>query len=187
MEAPLPSQSNSETHSGKTLDLEASPTVLIIFAANRFTRIWSRYLQLRFKLSVMEWRVMVMLMAEPGATVSRAATVIDIDKGAISRALARLEAKELASADVPEAYRHRRKWSLTPEGNTLHDRVLAIALQRQNRMLKDVSAADEDALVRSLRSILASLSDLEAADASDAGTGAKPKSTPRKSPQRDDI
>ena len=109
----------------RTLDFERAPSVLIVFAANRLTRIWSRYLQTRFGISVIEWRLMVMLTAE--LAVSRAADVIDVDRGAISRALAGMVKRGLTVADVPQIYRHRRLWRLTTGGARLHDEILEVA------------------------------------------------------------
>ena len=145
----------------RTLDLGQSPTVLLVFAANRFTRIWSRYLQTRFDLGAMDWRMMVMLTAEPGSSVSRASQVINIDKGAVSRALARLEAKGLARAESPSSYPHRRTWSLTRAGSALHDEILEIALSRQRQILGGFTVEDVGQLNGYLRRILDNLGGLE--------------------------
>lgn len=152
------------TGQGSTLDLSEAPTVLLIFAANRFTRIWSRYLQRHYGLAAIEWRMMVMLTAEPNIPVTRASTVIDNDKAAVSRALARLEAKGLAEADVPESYRRRRLWRLTGKGSALHDEILAIALRRQDRMLRGLSPEQSAQMSRSLRLVLVNLAALETED-----------------------
>jgi len=147
-----------------TLDLAEAPSVLLIFAANRFTRIWSRYLLRHHGLAAIDWRMMVMLTAEPNIPVTRASTVIDIDKAAVSRALARLEGKGLAAADVPESYRQRRLWRLTAAGTALHDEILATALRRQTRMLRGLDAGEARQLSRYLRTILDNLAALEVED-----------------------
>lgn len=156
--------SDRPTGPGPTLDLGEAPTVLLIFAANRFTRIWSRYLQRHYGLAAIEWRMIVMLTAEPNIPVTRASTVIDIDKASVSRALARLEAKGLAEADVPQAYRRRRLWRLTADGAALHDEILAIALRRQARILAGLDDDVVRQLSGSLRTVLDNLADLEVED-----------------------
>lgn len=161
----MPDPSTAEPIGTRTLDLQQSPTVLLVFAANRFTRIWSRYLQKRFDLGAMDWRMMVMLTAEPGSSVSRASQVINIDKGAVSRALARLESKGLARAESPDSYRHRRTWSLTRSGSTLHDEILEIALSRQRRILDGFAGEDVDRLNGYLRRILDNLGGLDVDEA----------------------
>lgn len=156
--------SDRPTGPGPTLDLGEAPTVLLIFAANRFTRIWSRYLQRHYGLAAIEWRMMVMLTAEPNIPVTRASTVIDIDKASVSRALARLEAKGLAEAGVPQAYRRRRLWRLTADGAALHDEILAIALRRQARILDGLDDDVVRQLSGSLRTVLDNIADLEVED-----------------------
>ena len=156
-------KASARAHRAATLDLERDFTVLLTFAANRFNRIWSRYLLDRFELGLMEWRMLVLLVAEPGATVSRAAEVIDIDKGAISRALRRLEERALARADAPEQYPSRRAWQLTPTGRDLHDRVLVVARQRQQAMLAGLGAPERAALERSMTAVLDNLAAMESA------------------------
>ena len=71
----------------RTLSFERSPTVLLSFAANRFSRAAARVYQDRFGIGAMDWRMLVMLTRAPGSGVSDAARTIGIDKAAVSRSL----------------------------------------------------------------------------------------------------
>ena len=123
----------------RTLSLERAPTVLLVLAANRFTRSAARYYQRRFGVGAMDWRMLVMLTREPNIPVTRASQVIGIDKAAVSRSLARLEGQDLALATINGTNLRRRLWRLTQKGESLHREMLAVALERQRELLRGLS------------------------------------------------
>ena len=118
-----------------TLSFSRSPTVLLNFTANRFTRSAARAYQDRFGIGAMDWRMLVMLAREPRSTAAHASRTIGIDKAAISRALARLETKGLVAPADPDQGRLGREWVLTDAGIALHRQVLSEALNRQKALL----------------------------------------------------
>lgn len=143
--------------SQETLSFGRSPTVLLTFAANRFTRSAARYYRERFGIGAMDWRMLVMLTREPGSSVSHAARTIGIDKAAVSRCLRRLERSALT---VPGEGEQRRCWYLTSEGRALHDEVLELALARQRKLLDGFSEEDVGRLNRYLSLFLKNLDQL---------------------------
>lgn len=126
----------------QTLSFSRSPTVLLTFAANRFTRAAARRYSEIFGIGAVDWRLLVMLTRRPGATVTEAATTIGIDKGAVSRCIARLEAKALVEKGDLHANGRSRGWWLTDAGRELHARILREALDRQ-RVLFDGFSTDD--------------------------------------------
>ncbi len=139
---------------GTTLDFDKSPTVLLVFAANRFTRTAARLYQDDFGIGAMDWRMLVMLTKEPDIPVARASKVIGIDKAAVSRSLARLEGKGLVKAAVPAGDERRKTWALTRKGHALHDRILPVALSRQQEILDGFSQQDVERLNGYLQKLL---------------------------------
>ena len=121
---------------GKTLEFDRNPTVLLVFAANRFTRSAARFYQERFGIGAMDWRMLVMLTKEPDIPVARASKVIGIDKAAVSRSLGRLADKGLVRFTTPGGDTRRKSWALTEEGVSLHETILKEALARQEKLLK---------------------------------------------------
>lgn len=128
--------------SAQTLELERNPTVLLVWAANRFNRNASRFYQDSFGITAMDWRMLVMLCKEPGIAVSAASLATGYDKGAVSRSLRNLEDMGLAQARVEGTNDRNKFWYLTRKGKSLHDKVLAEALDRQKRLLSGMSADD---------------------------------------------
>lgn len=150
--------SNGKVHS--TLSFSRSPTVLLTFAANRFTRAAARIYQDRYNLGTMDWRLLVMLTREPGATAARASDVIGIDKGAVSRSFQRLLKMGLAMQGELHANGRSRGWNLTSKGHTMHDKVLKEALARQRKLFKGFKAEEIKDLCNMLTRFLDNLKDM---------------------------
>ncbi len=140
-------------HGQSTLDFDKSPTVQLVFAANRFTRNSARLYQNSFGIGAMDWRMLVMLTKEPASSVARCSVVIGIDKAAVSRSLTRLEKEDLVTSTAPHSDPRRKVWSLTQKGQDLHGKILEAALNEQLKLLKGFSVEE----VETLTSLLARL------------------------------
>lgn len=123
----------------RTMDFDRNPTVLLVFAANRFTRDATRFLQQNYGIGAMDWRTLVMLTKEPDTPVARASQVMGIDKAAVSRAFASLNRAGLVTASVPAGDSRRKNWRLTERGQALHNEMLDAVLDRQQEILKGFS------------------------------------------------
>ena len=145
----------------ETLSFSRSPTVLLTFAANRFTRAAARLYQARYDIGAMDWRMLVMLTRAPGATAARASETIGIDKGAVSRCLRNLQDKGLAAPGDLHANGRSRGWHLTPAGQALHDTILREALDRQRRLFAGFEPEEVRALCDMLQRFLTNLDDLK--------------------------
>lgn len=147
-----------------TLDFARTPTVLLTFAGNRFTRSAAKDYLDRFGIGVMDWRMLVMLTREPGSSVSHAARTIGIDKAAVSRALQRMEKAGLVAAQSQSSDDRRKDWTLTKAGHALHARILQRALERQRHLLNGFENAEVEAFTDYLRRFLDNLDSLSAGD-----------------------
>ncbi len=144
-----------------TLEFDRNPTVLLVFAANRFTRNAARFLHQRYGIGAMDWRMMVMLTKEPDIPVSRASKVIGIDKAAVSRSLTRLHKNGLAEPKIPSGDSRRKSWSLTEKGRQLHKEILDLALHRQQKILEGFSEDEVLTLNAMLGRLLENISSLD--------------------------
>lgn len=121
--------------------------------SNRVSRaIAARYAK-AFDLTIPEWRIIAVLGRTPGLTAKDIAEATEMDKVAVSRAVARLTAaRRVASAYDPEDAR-RQLLSLTREGESVHARIAPIALASEQRLLANLTArerAELDALLNRL-------------------------------------
>lgn len=140
-----------------TLSFRRTPTVLLTFAANRFTRAASREYQAKFGIGAMDWRMLVMLTREPGSTVSHAARTIGIDKAAVSRSLRRMQTAGLVAPATSGPDERRKSWTLTQAGSDLHDRILTHALGRMRQLMAGFSPEEVRAFTGYLARVLDNL------------------------------
>lgn len=118
--------------------------------SNRVSRaIAARYAK-TFALTIPEWRIIAVLGRRPGLTAKEIAEATEMDKVAVSRAVAKLvEAKRVAArADRNDA--RRQMLSLTSQGESVHARIAPIALASEQRLLASLDARERkqlDALV----------------------------------------
>ncbi|MEN8658453.1 MAG: MarR family winged helix-turn-helix transcriptional regulator [Marivita sp.] len=118
---------------------------------NSLSRGASQRYRSEFGIGIVEWRVMSMLAIEPRIHAVRICDVISTDKGQVSRALVSLEKAQLVDCEVVSADIRKKKWWLTESGYDLHDRVLAIALERERRLIEGCDAQDLEAFLRVAR------------------------------------
>ncbi len=134
------------------LDAERYVPGLITWLANKLSAGASQLYRKRFGLGVIDWRVLATIGSEGGATGARICQVVGLDKAAVSRSFALMEARGLIV--VPKPGGRARAAELTEAGWEVHDRILALALARQARLLETLSDAERDLLVGLLHRLL---------------------------------
>ncbi len=134
----------------QVLDLERYVPALLVFLANKLTSSASAIFRRRFGIGTTEWRVLAMVAVEP-----------DIDKAAVSRALAVLQKKALVQARSHATDGRSSAHALTTKGWQLHDRILEISLERERRLLGDLSPAERETLIGLLNRLHRRLPDLD--------------------------
>ena len=118
--------------------------------SNRVSRaIAARYAK-TFDLTIPEWRIIAVLGRRPGLTAKEIAEATEMDKVAVSRAVARLVAARRVAAAADRSDARRQLLSLTREGESVHARIAPIALAAEEKLLASLSGrerAELDALM----------------------------------------
>jgi DNA-binding MarR family transcriptional regulator len=121
--------------------------------SNRVSRaIAARYAK-TFDLSIPEWRVIAVLGRKPGLTAKEIAEATEMDKVAVSRAVARLVKARRVRATADREDARRQLLTLTAQGEEVHARIAPIALASEQRLLSALDArerADLDVLLNRL-------------------------------------
>lgn len=122
--------------------------------SNRVSRaIASRYAT-AFDLTIPEWRVIAVLGRQPGLTAKEIAEATEMDKVAVSRAVARLVAAKRVSARADAQDARRQMLSLTREGESVHARIAPMALASEQKLLAALNGRDRAELDRLLDRLL---------------------------------
>lgn len=137
----------------EVLDLTGYVPYFLTAISNTWSRSSSRLYLERFGVGVTEWRIISQLAIEPRIGAQRICEVISLDKGAVSRGVAALVAAGHVreSADGRDA--RRQVLELTPSGYALHDRLIAMAIERERLVLADFTKDEVDQLLALLRRI----------------------------------
>lgn len=123
--------------------------------SNRVSRaIAARYAK-TFDLTIPEWRVIAVLGRRPGLTAKEVAEATEMDKVAVSRAVAKLVGarRVRAYADAEDA--RRQLLHLTVQGEDLHARIAPIALASEQKLLTALDAREKKQLDDLLDRLLA--------------------------------
>jgi DNA-binding MarR family transcriptional regulator len=122
--------------------------------SNRVSRAIARRYAKTFDLTIPEWRVIAVLGHRPGLTAKEIAEATEMDKVAVSRAVARLAAARRVVAKSDPADARRQLLSLTREGEALHARIAPIALASEERLLAVLDARERQELDRLMDRLL---------------------------------
>lgn len=133
----------------RILDLDGYVPSYLTQLGNKWARSSSHLYMRKFAVGINEWRVMTMAAIEPGLTANRMCAIVGMDKAAIGRSIQALKVKGLV--DLAPNENDGRSWlvSLTSEGWAMYDRILEVALAREQELLGDLSR-DELRLLISL-------------------------------------
>ncbi len=139
------------------LDLDRYVPALITFIANKLSRSATVLYQKRFGVNVTEWRILALLAIEPAISAARICYVIGFDKGPVSRTLAMMEESGLVTIRTDENDGRTHAISLTAKGRATHDQVIAVALERERRLLSCLRKDEREALINLLGRIHSNL------------------------------
>jgi DNA-binding MarR family transcriptional regulator len=110
--------------------------------SNRVSRaIAKRYVR-TFDLTIPEWRIIAVLGRRPGLTAKEIAEATEMDKVAVSRAVARLAAAKRVAARPDSDDARRQLLALTALGESVHARIAPIALASERRLLSALDARE---------------------------------------------
>jgi DNA-binding MarR family transcriptional regulator len=138
--AGLKTKPRANSAAAERLVLEDFLPYRLSILSNRVSRaIAARYAD-QFDLTIPEWRIIAVLGRQPGLTAKEVAEATEMDKVAVSRAVARLTVKKRIAAESDPADARRQMLSLTANGNTLHAKIAPVALACEARLLNALNA-----------------------------------------------
>lgn len=126
---------------------------LINFLGNKLAAGASSSYRREFGVGVTEWRILSKLASEDACTAQQICQYFDLDKGLVSRTLKSLA--DNGSVAVVDAGDGRRTIMLTKPGRALHDRIIELALDREQVLLDCLKPDEVDVLVDLLNRLLA--------------------------------
>jgi DNA-binding MarR family transcriptional regulator len=137
----------------QVLDLDRYVPALITFIANKLSRSATALYQKNFAVNVTEWRILALLAIEPDISAARICHVIGFDKGPVSRTLVAMEQRDLVAIKADREDGRTHSISLTAKGVVTHAKVIAVALERERRLLSCLSKLERETLIGLLQRV----------------------------------
>ena len=146
---------------GKALPADSSLFFKLVRVVNLTARPFVETLSRAHRLSLNEWRVMVVLANHPGVAASDLAQATGLDKMSISRAIAALS-RGGRLLKKPDAHDGRRTllW-LNAEGQRVFEFLGTLAKERERQLFGRIDALELQQLERGIDRLLAGLSEAE--------------------------
>lgn len=128
------------------IDLERFLPYRLSVLSNEVSAAIASAYQLRFDLSVPEWRVIAVLARHAGLSARDVAELTSMDAVAVSRAVRRLLASDRIRRDVSKSDRRRSVLRLSRRGVAVYRAVAPLALGYEQELLEGMSAEERHAL-----------------------------------------
>lgn len=109
----------------------------------------SRLFRRTFGIGLGEVRLIYVIGYEGPLTARQASQIIGVDKGAMSRTVSALQRRGVLQVTVDASDARQRVIQFTPAGRKLHQRVMALALERE-RQTYAIFSDDELAMLSAL-------------------------------------
>lgn len=133
------------------------PTSVIDLLSTRLLRLSntlalysSRRYRKQFGISLPEWRVMSIIASSDGTTARDISRALATDKAWVGLSVKGLAMRGFVVRSADKQDSRRVRLSLTKKGKAMHDAILTLAGQRQQRLLAALPGAAVDTLIASL-------------------------------------
>ncbi len=153
----------TEAAERRGLDIEMHVPALSNRLASKLGLHAARHGAKRLGLDLREWRLVMVLGSLGRSTVLELAEQTAMDRGGTSRAVARLEGRDIVRRETDPADRRKSLIVLTDRGWELSERIARFAELREERLLESLTAVERRQL-RRLLSLLVERADRLLAD-----------------------
>ena len=162
LKARLPATAEAVPLQGTPLPLDSSLIFKLVRVVNLTARPFLAGMGKTHRLTLNEWRVMVVLASHPGSAATDIAEATGLDKMSVSRALSglRQQARVLLRSDSND--QRRSHVSLSAAGRKLFALIGSHAMEREAELFNGVSAQELSAMGSTLDKLVLALTASEA-------------------------
>jgi DNA-binding MarR family transcriptional regulator len=137
-----------------TLDLPHFLPYLLSRVSNAVSEGLAEVYRESAELTLTEWRLLVVLAAQPGIPATELVRITLIDKVAISRALKRLLARKLVRRTLVRNDRRQRRLRLSDAGLALYESIAPRVARKERELLAMLGEAGRSQLEALLQRVL---------------------------------
>lgn len=122
-------------------------------ASNQVSRLIAKAYQVRYGISIWQWRVLCTIGTEGPMTAQDVVSLSAMDKVAVSRAIQVLRKRGIVQRLRSKRDSRAYDLQLTTHGRAMYDDIITIALDYQDKLLSGFPAGDKDTLITLLQAI----------------------------------
>ena len=146
-----------------TIDLDRYAPAYFTWIANKLSRGASQHYLNIADVGIETWRLLVLLAIENSLSANEASRIIGMDKASVSRCFKSMQAKGFVTMGLNEDDGRLRIATLTPEGRSIHDQIVGVALERERAFLAVLNHKEREVLIDLLRRLHENLPSVEVA------------------------
>ncbi|MCY0964033.1 MarR family winged helix-turn-helix transcriptional regulator [Parathalassolituus penaei] len=135
----------------QALDLNRYVPAQITLLSNKLSAGASACYRKHFGVGIVEWRLLSLLAIETPLSAHRMCQSIGLDKSAVSRALRSMENQGYIQSNPDPDDARRVTIHMMPTGQAIHDRILQVAIKREELLLADFSDSELETLLQLLQ------------------------------------
>lgn len=144
------------------IDLQHMVTFRLSRLHARLTAQATKILKESAGISLMQWRIFVMLESRGTITPAEIVRQTDLDKSQLSRAVKSMVERGLITSETSESDLRAHSLAFTEKGLEIFERARPYMRERQSRLLNALSKPEQDALFAAFQKLDAVFDDLEA-------------------------
>ena len=138
---------NDARASSHALDLDSYIPAYFTYLAGKLSASASATYRPRFGVGITDWRIMALVAADPWISAARICAETGLDKAAVSRSVHDLAKSGLIEVRPDAADQRRQVIALTRKGIALHDKIVKLAIAREQKLLEGFSASERKTLL----------------------------------------
>lgn len=166
----VPAVTEANGRRSPQLPIDSSLFFKLVRVVNLTARPFVETLSRSHRLTLNEWRVMVVLASHPGVAATDVVDATGLDKMSVSRAIASLARHRRLDRHTDTTDARRARLTLTPVGSALFVRIGSLASVREAQLFCGVTDVEQARMSRTLDRLIAALqgaqTDLDAAGTS---------------------
>ena len=139
------------------LPMDASIFFKLVRVVNLTARPFAESIGRANRLSLNEWRVMLVLASHPGAAAQEVALHTGLDKMTVSRALAGLARHGRLVKKLDPADKRRSCLWLSAAGQRVYEKIGVSGKAREGQLFSAVGRSDQEQLAKTLDTLIATL------------------------------
>jgi DNA-binding MarR family transcriptional regulator len=138
---------SDDRRSPHALDLDDYIPAYLTYLAGKISSGASAVYRPKFGIGITDWRIIALLAGEPWIGASRICNATGLDKAAVSRGVRDLAGAGLIDVRPDRSDQRRQIIALTHKGIALHDRIVELAIAREQALLTGFSDRERNALL----------------------------------------